>query len=200
METKKSQRVIEKSPHFVPFHFILIYQHGWYLEIHLAEELKYPSSVIELTFSVNIVISGWGMNGIKNHHEQFYVLGPFQCPGSFDALFNMGLALFQELTIDTYSDPNPNHMPPLSIDSTGSAEATIMPIQQDLQPIRDPSSDVSRNFRKETLEFYTTFMRALGDVAEHWELTGPHHYSPEQRENELRNHADSRHICAIEDK
>lgn len=58
------------------------------------------------------------------------------------------------------SDPNPNHMPPLSIDSTGSAEATIMPIQQDLQPIRDPSSDVSRNFRKETLEFYTTFMRA----------------------------------------
>lgn len=107
------------------------------------------------------------MNGIKNHHEQFYVLGPFQCPGSFDALFNMGLALFQELTIDTYSDPNPNLMPPLSIDSTGSAEATIMPIQQDLQPIRDPSSDVSRNFRKETLEFYTTFMRALGDVAEH---------------------------------
>lgn len=96
------------------------------------------------------------MNGIKNHHEQFYVLGPFQSLGSFDALFNMGLALFQELTIDTYSDPNsnPNHMPPLSIDSTGSAEATIMPIQQDLQPIRDPSSDVSRNFRKETRVLY----------------------------------------------
>lgn len=106
------------------------------------------------------------MNGIKIHHEQFYVLGPFQCLGSFDALFNMGLALFQELTIDTYSDPIPIiclllALIVLGLQKRQSCLSNKTFSQSEIPPVTFRETSGKR------LEFYTTFMRALGDVAEH---------------------------------
>ena len=102
--------------------------------------------------------------------QQFNALGLSGRVGSFSSIWASPSRVDSRHLLSSKSQSN---MPPPSIDSTGSSEALIALIQQDLQLVRSPSNDVSINFLERDFEPYTTLMWTLGAVAEHIDYLWP---------------------------